>query len=88
VSVDPIRQPTGGWRVAKKQVWNLAELSLFFGYADTVSVDPNLHVVAHPKVGEKQLGSSEDLEILRGISKKGSQNLPRLSIQNASCYLP
>jgi len=62
----------------------LAELSLFFGNADTVSVDPNLHVVAHSEGGEKQLGFQTDLEILRGISKKGSQNLPRLSIQNAN----
>jgi len=88
VSVDQIRQPTEVWRVAKKQVWNLAELSLFFGYADTVSVDPNLHVVAHSKVGERQLGFSEDLEILRGISKKGSQNLLPLSTQNANRASP
>jgi hypothetical protein len=39
--------------VVGKQVRNLAELSLFFGYADTVSVDPNLDLVAHSKGGEK-----------------------------------
>jgi len=53
-----------------------------------VSVDPNLHVVAHSKVGERQLGFSEDLEILRGISKKGSQNLLPLSTQNANRASP
>jgi hypothetical protein len=74
--------------VVGQQVRNLAELSRFSGYAGTVSVDPNLDLVAHSKGGEKQLGILTDLEILRGISKKGSQNLPRLSIQNASCYLP
>ena len=74
--------------VVGKWVRNLAELSLFFGYADTVSVDPNLHVVAHSEGGEKQLGFSADLEILRRNSKKGSQNLLPLSTQNASCYLP
>jgi len=39
--------------VVGKQVRNLAELSLFFGYADTVSGDPNLDLVAHSKGGEK-----------------------------------
>jgi hypothetical protein len=63
----------------------LAELRLFSGYADTVSVDPNLHLVAHSKGGEKQLGFQTDLENLRGNSKTGSQSLPRLSIQNA-CF--
>jgi hypothetical protein len=63
-------------------------VSSFFGYADTVSVDPILHVIAHPKVGEKQFGFSADLEILRRNSKTGSQNLLPLSTQNASCYLP
>jgi len=74
--------------VVGKWVRNLAELSLFFGYADTVSVDPNLHVVAHSEGGEKQLGFLADPEFLRGNSKIGSQSLPRLSTQNASCYSP
>jgi hypothetical protein len=51
--------------VAKKQVWNLAELSLFFGYANTVSVDPNLHLVVHSKGAEKQLEFLTGLEIIR-----------------------
>jgi hypothetical protein len=63
-------------------------LSSVLGYADTVSVDPNLHVVAHPKVGEKQLGFQTDLEIFRRNSKKGSQNLPQLSTQNANHTAP
>jgi hypothetical protein len=85
VSVDQFRQPTGGRKVGKKQVRDLAELSLVFGSADTVSVDPNLHVVAHPKVGEKQLGFLADLEIHRRNSKKGSQNPARLSTLNSNC---
>jgi hypothetical protein len=52
-------------KVEKNQVRNLAELGTVLGYADTVSVDPNLQVVAHSKVGEKQLGIPADLEILR-----------------------
>jgi hypothetical protein len=53
-----------------------------------VSVDPILHVVAHSKVGEKQLGFSADLEIPRRNSKKGSQNLLPLSTQNANRASP
>jgi hypothetical protein len=60
----------------------LAELSLFSGYADTVSVDPNLHLVAHSKGGEKQLGFQTDLEILQRNSKTGSQNFHGLSNPN------
>jgi hypothetical protein len=63
----------------------MPELSPFLGYADTVSVDPNLHLVAHSKGGEKQLGFQTNLENLRGNSKTGSQSSPRLSIQNA-CF--
>ena len=53
VSVYQIGYSTGQSWVRENQVRDLAELSAFPGYADTVSVDPNLHVVAHPKVGEK-----------------------------------
>ena len=74
--------------VVGKQVRNLAELSLILGYADTVSVDPNLDLVAHSKGGEKQLGFSEDLEILRRNSKKESQKSSGLSTRNSSRARP
>jgi hypothetical protein len=48
----------------------LAELNLFRGYADTVSVDPNLQMVAHSRVGKNQLEIPADLESLRKNSKK------------------
>ena len=88
LSADQIRQPISWWRVVKKQVWNLAELSLFSGYADTVSVDPNLHLVGHSKGGEKQLGFQTDLENLRRNSKTGSQNLRGLSNLNRNRVHP
>jgi hypothetical protein len=69
-------------KVEKNQVRNLAELGTVLGYADTVSVDPNLHLVVHSKGGEKQLGFQTDLEIIRRNSKKCSQNLRGLSTRN------
>jgi hypothetical protein len=66
----------------------LPDLNPVFGYADTVSVDPNLHVVAHAEGGEKQLGFLADLEILRGISQTGSQNLLGLSNLNPNHMRP
>ena len=70
VSVYQIGYSTGQSWVRENQVRDLAELSAFPGYADTVSVDPNLHVVAHPKVGENQLGFPADL----GIPRRNPEN--------------
>ena len=64
--------------VRKNQVRDLAELNLFRGYADTVSVDPNLQVLAHSKVGEKQPRFPADLEILRRNSEKRQPELASL----------
>jgi hypothetical protein len=66
----------------------LAELSLFSGYADTVSVDPNLHVVAHSKGGEEQFGLQTDHKDLRRNSEICSQNLRGLSNLNRNHVHP
>jgi len=56
----------GESRIREKQVRDLPEESLISGYADTVSVDPILHVVAWTEVGEKRFGLAPDLGIQTG----------------------
>jgi len=48
----------------KNQAGRRAGLKPFPGSADTGSVDPNLHLVVHAKVGEKQLGFAADRRLL------------------------
>jgi integrase len=50
-------------------------LNRFCGYADTVSVDPNLDVPAHSRVGKKQLGIPADLKLLRRNYEKRQPEL-------------
>ena len=53
-----------------------------------MSVDPNWHVITHPRVGEKQVGLAADLGILRRNSEKDGQNLCCLSTQNPPPCIP
>ena len=53
-----------------------------------MSVDPNWHVITHPRVGGKQVGLAADLGILRRNSEKDGQNLCCLSTQNPPPCIP